>query len=278
MKFLSLKQNLQQILLIERKNNIINLIHPTAIVDESALLGSNVKIGPYSVIGENADIGDNTVIGNHVNILPNVKIGTSCQVFHACSIREIPQDLKVEGEDTKTIIGDNTIIREYVTINRGTSESGETRVGSNCLLMASTHVAHDCILGDNVIMSNLTTLGGHVEVQNWVVLGGGVLVHQFTKIGEHAFIGGGFRVVQDVPPFILGADSPLAFQGINSTGLKRRGFSPSDRKIIKEIYKVYFRLTENRNESILKIEKEFPKSSLRDQILNFIRSSNRGII
>jgi UDP-N-acetylglucosamine acyltransferase len=127
-------------------------------------------------------------------------------------------------------------------------------------------------------MSNLTTLGGHVEVQNWVVLGGGVLVHQFTKIGEHAFIGGGFRVVQDVPPFILGADSPLAFQGINSTGLKRRGFSPSDRKIIKEIYKVYFRLTENRNESILKIEKEFPKSSLRDQILNFIRSSNRGII
>jgi len=264
--------------LIERKNNINKLIHQTAIIDESALLGSNVKIGPYSVVGENADIGDNTVIGNHVNILPNVKIGTSCQVFHASSIGEIPQDLKFEGEDTKTIIGDNTIIREYVTINRGTSESGETRVGSNCLLMASTHVAHDCILGDNVIMSNLSTLGGHVEVQNWVVLGGGVLVHQFTKIGEHAFIGGGFRVVQDVPPFILGADSPLAFQGINSTGLKRRGFSPSDRKIIKEIYKVYFRLTENRNESILKIEKEFPKSSLRDQILNFIRSSTRGII
>ena len=278
MKFLSLKQNLQQILLIERKNNINKLIHQTAVIDESALLGSNVKIGPYSIIGENADIGDNTVIGNHVNILPNVKIGTSCQVFHASSIGEIPQDLKFEGEDTKTIIGDNTIIREYVTINRGTSESGETRVGSNCLLMASTHVAHDCILGDNVIMSNLTTLGGHVEVQNWVVLGGGVLVHQFTKIGEHAFIGGGFRVVQDVPPFILGANSPLAFQGINSIGLKRRGFSPSDRKIIKEIYKVYFRLTENRNESILKIEKEFPKSSLRDQILNFIRSSNRGII
>lgn len=278
MMFLSPKQNLQQILLIGRKNSIAHLIHPTAIIDESASLGSNVKIGPYSIIRENVYIGDNTIIGNHVNILPNVKIGTACHIFHASSIGEIPQDLKFEGEDTKTIIGDNTIIREYVTINRGTSESGETRVGSNCLLMASTHVAHDCILGDNVIMSNLTTLGGHVEIQNWVVLGGGVLVHQFTKIGEHAFIGGGFRVVQDVPPFILGADSPLTYQGINSIGLKRRGFSPSDRKIIKEIYKVYFKLAANRNESIFKIEKEFPKSSVRDQILNFIKFSNRGII
>ena len=127
-------------------------------------------------------------------------------------------------------------------------------------------------------MSNLSTLGGHVEIQNWVVLGGGVLVHQFTKIVEHAFIGGGFRVVQDVPPFILGADAPLAYQGINSTGLKRRGFSPSDRKVIKERYKLYFKSTGSRNKSILKIEKEFPKSSLKDQILNFIRSSNRGII
>ena len=278
MKSLLLKQNLQQILLIGRKNSIDYLVHPTVIIDKSASLGSNVKIGAYSIIGKNVNIGDNTIIGNHVNILSNVEIGTACHIFHASSIGEIPQDLKFEGENTKTIIGDNTTIREYVTINRGTSESGETRVGSNCLLMASTHVAHDCILGDNVIMSNLTTLGGHVEIQNWVVLGGGVLVHQFTKIGEHAFIGGGFRVVQDVPPFILGADSPLAYKGVNNLGLKRRGFSPSDRKIIKEIYKVYFSLEANRSESILKIEKEFLKSSLRDKILNFIKSSNRGII
>ena len=264
--------------MIGRKNSIDYLVHPTVIIDKSASLGSNVKIGAYSIIGKNVYIGDNTIIGNHVNILSNVKIGTSCHIFHASSIGEIPQDLKFKGENTKTIIGDNTTIREYVTINRGTSESGETRVGSNCLLMASTHVAHDCILGDNVIMSNLTTLGGHVEIQNWVVLGGGVLVHQFTKIGEHAFIGGGFRVVQDVPPFILGAGSPLEYKGVNNLGLKRRGFSPSDRKIIKEIYKVYFRLEANRNESILKIEKEFLKSSLRDKILNFIKSSNRGII
>ena len=278
MKSLLLKQNLQQILLIGQKNSIDYLVHPSVIIDKSASLGSNVKIGAYSIIGKNVYIGDNTIIGNHVNILSNVKIGTSCHIFHASSIGEIPQDLKFEGEKTKTIIGDNTIIREYVTINRGTSESGETRVGSNCLLMASTHVAHDCILGDNVIMSNLTTLGGHVEIQNWVVLGGGVLVHQFTKIGEHAFIGGGFRVVQDVPPFILGAGSPLEYKGVNNLGLKRRGFSPSDRTIIKEIYKVYFSLEANRNESILKIEKEFLKSSLRDKILNFIKSSNRGII
>ena len=264
--------------MIGRKNSIDYLVHPTVIIDKSASLGSNVKIGAYSVIGKNVNIGDDTIIGNHVNILSNVEIGTACHIFHASSIGEIPQDLKFKGENTKTIIGDNTTIREYVTINRGTSESGETRVGSNCLLMASTHVAHDCILGDNVIMSNLTTLGGHVEIQNWVVLGGGVLVHQFTKIGEHAFIGGGFRVVQDVPPFILGADSPLAYKGVNNLGLKRRGFSPSDRKIIKEIYKVYFSLESNRNESILKIEKEFLKSSLRDKILHFIKSSNRGII
>jgi UDP-N-acetylglucosamine acyltransferase len=186
--------------------------------------------------------------------------------------------LKFNGEKTETIIGNSTTIREYVTVNRGTAALGETRVGSNCLLMASTHVAHDCLLGDNVIMSNLTTLGGHVEVENWVVLGGGVLVHQFTKIGEHAFVGGGFRVVQDIPPFILAAETPLSYQGINGTGLKRRGFSPSDRKIIKDIYKEYFYSKRSRSESILKIKENFSNSSYKNQILNFIESSKRGII
>jgi len=237
-----------------------------------------VKIGPYSVVEGDVHIGDNTVIGNHVNIFSNTKIGSDCRIFHASSIGEIPQDLKFDGEKTETIIGKRTTIREYVTINRGTSALGETRVGSDCLLMASTHVAHDCILGDNVIMSNLTTLGGHVEVENWVVLGGGVLVHQFTKIGKHSFVGGGFRVVQDIPPFILAAETPLSYQGINGTGLKRRGFSPADRKIIKEIYKEYFNSKRNRNESISIIKEKIPESLFKNQILDFIESSKRGII
>jgi len=264
--------------LLGRENKISTLIHPTAIIDSKAELGTNVKVGPYSIIDQNVYIGDNTKIGNHVNIRSNTTIGKKCSIFHSSSLGERPQDLKFSGEDTKTVIGDRTVIREYVTINRGTSALGETRIGSDCLLMTSTHVAHDCILGNNIIMSNLTTLGGHVEIQDWVVLGGGVLVHQFTKIGEHAFIGGGYRVVQDVPPFILGAETPLKFQGINSTGLKRRGFSPADRKVIKEIYKLYFRSEMNRKESINKIKNEFSDSLIKTQIIDFIESSNRGII
>ena len=264
--------------MIERKNSIAKVIHPTAIIHESTSLGSNVKIGPYSIIGENVYIGDNTIIGNHVNILPNVKIGTGCNIFHASSIGEIPQDLKFEGENTKTIIGDNTTIREYVTINRGTSESGETRVGSNCLLMASTHVAHDCILGDNVIMSNLTTLGGHVEIQNWVVLGGGVLVHQFTKIGEHAFIGGRRLVLQDVPPYILAAGEPVQYSGINSIGLRRRKFDSVQRSLIKKAYKFIYRSKLNTTDAILNIKENLEQTKEIKNIVKFVENSERGII
>ena len=208
----------------------------------------------------------------------NSIIGANCKIFHYSSIGEVPQDLKFGGENTTTIIGDKTIIRENVTINRGTKALGKTKIGSNCLLMASVHVAHDCILGDNVILSNLSTLGGHVQIGNWAVLGGGVLVHQFTKIGEHAFIGGGFRVVQDVPPFILAAESPLKFQGINSIGLKRRGISIDDRKLIKKIYKTFFLSGLNRKTALKVIEKEFPKNSIKELIVGFINSSERGIL
>ena len=191
---------------------------------------------------------------------------------------EIPQDLKFEGEITETIIGDETVIREFVTINRGTKDLGRTEIGTQCLLMASTHIAHDCILGNNIILSNLTTLGGHVKISDWVVLGGGVLVHQFTNIGEHAFVGGGFRVVQDIPPFIIAADNPLKYKGINSVGLKRRGFSSEDRELIKKIYQIYFRSGKNRNESIKTIQSEFPKTEVVSKVISFINQSNRGII
>lgn len=266
------------ILLIEQGNKISNSFHPTAIIHKSSSIGSNVKIGPYSVIEEDVIIGDNSEIGNFVTICPDTIIGEDCKILHCSSIGEIPQDLKFEGERTKTIIGDRTRIREYVTINRGTKALGQTKVGSDCLLMASSHIAHDCIVGDHVIMSNLSTLGGHVEVGEWAVLGGGVLVHQFTKIGPHAFIGGGFRAVQDVPPFILAADHPLTYKGVNLVGLKRRGFSKEERKSIKQIYNLYFKSGLNRKDAMEKIKAEISTSTVRDQVVEFIQTSDRGII
>jgi|TARA_B110000116_G_scaffold152119_1_gene131537 UDP-N-acetylglucosamine acyltransferase len=241
-------------------------------------VGDNVKIGPYSIIGSNVIIGDNTVIGNHVTICDNTLLGKDCNIFHSSVIGEIPQDLKFKGEKTDTVIGERTTIREFVTINRGTSALGKTEIGSDCLLMAYVHVAHDCIIGNNVIMSNMATLGGHVSIGDWVSLGGGVLVHQFCRIGAHAFIGGGFRVVQDVPPFILGAEEPLTFQGINRIGLKRKGYSAEDRKSIKNIYHIFFRSRLNRQDALSKIKSDFSPSHYRDQIIDFISYSDRGII
>lgn len=237
-----------------------------------------MKIGPYSVIEKNVFIDNSCEIGNFVTICSNTIIGKECKILHSSSIGEIPQDLKFKGEKTRTLIGNRTRIREFVTINRGTSALGETRIGSDCLLMASTHVAHDCIVGDNVTMSNLSTLGGHVEVGDWATLGGGVLVHQFTKIGSHAFIGGGFRAVQDVPPFIMAAEHPLTYKGINSVGLKRRGYSGEERQLIKEIYKLYFKTGQNRSNAIKSIKNDIRSSSIKNQIVDFIETSERGII
>ena len=213
-----------------------------------------------------------------MTVCGHTTIGENSRIFHSSSVGEIPQDLKFSGEETKTLIGDRTIIREFVTVNRGTKALGETKVGSDCLLMASVHVAHDCRIGNNVIMANLSTLGGHVEIGDWASLGGGVLVHQFCKIGEHAFIGGGFRAVQDVPPYILAAEEPLNFQGINHIGLKRRGFSGKDRKIIKNTYQIYFRSGLNRKEALNKIDQDIEGSQYKERILKFFRLSERGII
>ena len=237
-----------------------------------------MKIGPYSIIGKNVELGDDCYIGNNVTITGNTTIGKKCKIFHSSSIGEIPQDLKFDGEKTKTIIGDNTTIREFVTINKGTNQLGKTELGSNVLLMASTHIAHDCIVGDNVVLSNLATLGGHVEIGDWAILGGGVLVHQFTKIGEHSLIGGGFRAVQDVPPYILAADHPLRFIGVNIVGLKRRGIDKEDRRLIKEAYKIFFRSGLNRKTALEKIKLDFPETKVIQNILQFMNHSERGII
>ena len=247
-------------------------------MDSDADLGQHVKIGAYSVIESGVIIGDRTAIGNHVTLSSRTKLGADCKIFHSASIGGIPQDLKYDNEDTFVLIGDRTVIREFVTINKGTNALGKTVVGSDCLLMASTHIAHDCLIGNNVIMSNLATLGGHVRIDDWAILSGGVLVHQFCKIGQHAFVGAGGFVSQDVPPFILAAGSPLEYSGVNSVGLKRRGFSSEQRKDIKSIYNIFFRSKNNRKDNISKIKKEIPMSEDSELIINFIKNSERGII
>ena len=253
-------------------------VHSTAIVDPNAKIGYNVTIGPFSIIEAGVFIGDRTTVGNNVTISSGTHIGKDCKIFHSASIGAIPQDLKYNNEETLLYIGDRTVIREFVSINKGTSALGKTEIGSDCLLMASVHVAHDCVVGNNVIMSNLTTLGGHVNIDDWVILSGGVLVHQFCNISKHAFIGAGALVTQDVPPFILAAGSPVEYSGINSVGLKRRGFSIDDRKELKNIYKMYFRSKNNRKENLSKIKKELASLKYTNLIVEFIENSERGII
>ena len=205
-------------------------------------------------------------------------MGSNCTIYHNCSIGEAPQDLKYAGEKTTAIIGNNVIIRESVTINRGTIAYGKTEIGNNVLLMACAHVAHDCIIGNHTIMANLATLGGHVELGEYVNLGGGVLVHQFGKIGSHSFVGGGFRVVQDVPPFIIAAGEPLRFGGINKIGLQRRGFSDENRSLIKKAYRLYFISKMRKSDALNKIKVELPATDEINSIIQFIESSERGII
>ena len=205
-------------------------------------------------------------------------MGSNCTIYHNCSIGEAPQDLKYAGEKTTAIIGNNVIIRESVTINRGTIAYGKTEIGNNVLLMACAHVAHDCIIGNHTIMANLTTLGGHVELGEYVNLGGGVLVHQFGKIGSHSFVGGGYRVVQDVPPFIIAAGEPLRFGGINKIGLQRRGFSDENRSLIKKAYRLYFISKMRKSDVLNKIKAELPATDEINSIIQFIESSERGII
>ena len=253
-------------------------VHSNAIVDPKAIIGDNVTIGPFSIIEAGVFIGDRTTVGNNVTISSGTHIGKDCKIFHSASIGAIPQDLKYNNEETLLYIGDRTVIREFVSVNKGTSALGKTEIGSDCLLMASVHVAHDCVVGNNVIMSNLTTLGGHVNIDDWVILSGGVLVHQFCNISKHAFIGAGALVTQDVPPFILAAGSPVEYSGINSVGLKRRGFSIDDRKELKNIYKMYFRSKNNRKENLSKMKKELASYKYINLIIDFIENSERGII
>ncbi|MED5475293.1 MAG: acyl-ACP--UDP-N-acetylglucosamine O-acyltransferase [Candidatus Neomarinimicrobiota bacterium] len=242
-------------------------------------MGNDVKIGPFVIIEDYVSIGNGTVISANAVIKKYTKIGNYCKIFQSAVIGEIPQDLKFKGEKTELLIGDNTTIREFCTLNRGTSESNQTKIGNNVLLMAYVHVAHDCTIGNNVILANGVQLGGHVQVSDYVVIGGTTPVHQYCKIGEHAMVGGGFRVVKDVPPYILVGGEPLKYNGLNSLGLRRRGFKPEIRKILKETYKYIYNSNMNTNDAINKILlKNYCNKLEVQKIISFIKNSTRGLV
>ncbi len=235
-------------------------------------------IDPFVTIEENVEIGEGTRIGSNVTIMAGARIGKHCTIFPGAVISAVPQDLKFQGEETLAIIGDNTTIRECVTINRGTAAKSRTVVGSNCLIMAYCHVAHDCVVGDNVIMSNATQLAGEVVVDNYAVIGGGTLVHQFCHIGPHVMVQGGALVNKDIPPFVKAAREPIAYAGVNSIGLRRREFSSETIREIQEIYRYLYLSGLNNSDAVERIEAELPATKERDEIILFVRNAKRGII
>ncbi|MDX9880866.1 MAG: acyl-ACP--UDP-N-acetylglucosamine O-acyltransferase [Prolixibacteraceae bacterium] len=251
---------------------------PLAYVHPESKIADNVVIEPFVSIDKDVIIGEGTRIGSGVTILPGTRIGRNCNIFPGAVIGAIPQDLKFRGEYSTAEIGDNTTIREFVTINRGTAAKGKTTVGSNCLLMAYVHVAHDCSVGDNVILVNGTQLAGEVIIDNWAILGGMTAVHQFCRIGPHVMIGGGAKVRKDVPPFIKADREPLSYVGINSIGLRRREFTNDKIREIQDIYRYIYQKGLNTSQAVEIIEAEMPASPERDEILLFVKDSKRGII
>jgi UDP-N-acetylglucosamine acyltransferase len=244
-------------------NRNLTNIHP------NAKLHPTVVVEPFSTIYEDVEIGEGTWIGPNVTIMEGARIGKNCKIFPGAVISGTPQDLKFEGEKTETFIGDNTTIREYVTVSRGTSDKLKTVIGSNCLLMAYVHIAHDCFVGDNCIIANAVQVAGHVEMSDHVIIGGSSAVHQFVKIGAHSIISGGSLVRKDVPPYVKAAREPLSYCGVNMIGLKRRGFSQDDISEIQEIYRRLFMNGENYTKATGNIEKEMPETDLRNIVLDF---------
>jgi len=253
-------------------------IHPTVIVDSSAQLGRDIEVGPYSIIGPEVVIGDGVRIANSVVIHKNSRIGAGCRIFTGAVLGTEPQDLKYQGEKTWLEIGENTTIREYVTLNLGTAESSRTIIGNNALLMTYSHVAHDCIIGDHVILANAVNIAGHVELHDYAYIGGMVPIHQFVKIGCHAMVGGGYRVTRDVCPYMRVAGYPLRVIGLNAIGLERRGAAPETIRILRKVYKMLFRSQLNVSQAVQKISRDLPQIDEIDDILRFIENSQRGLI
>ena len=251
---------------------------PLAYIHPAAKIASNVVIDPFVTIDKNVEIGEGTRIGSNVTILEGARIGKNCTIFPGAVISAIPQDLKFKGEETVAIIGDNTTLRECVTVNRGTASKGKTVVGSNCLIMAYCHIAHDCVIGNNVIMSNATQVAGEVVIDDYAVVGGGALIHQFCHVGSHVMLQGGALVNKDIPPYVKVGRNPISYAGTNSIGLRRRGFTNEKICEIQEIYRYLYLSGLNNSDAVERIEAELPASKELDEIIMFVRNSQRGII
>ncbi len=251
---------------------------PLAYIHPQAKIAKNVVVEPFTTIHSDVEIGEGTWIGTNVTIMEGARIGKNCKIFPGAVISADPQDLKYQGERTLTYVGDNTVIRECVTLNKGTNALGYTKIGNNCLIMAYVHVAHDCVIGNNVILANVVQLAGHIEIEDFAFIGGTSAVHQFVKIGAHSIISGGSLVRKDVPPFVKAARNPLSYVGINSIGLRRRGFTAEKIAEIQNIYRQLYQKKLNVTQAINIVETDFEATPERDEIVQFVTNSARGIM
>lgn len=257
----------------------MNNIHPTALINPGAKLGANLTVGPFAYIEEDVVIGDDCFIGPNACLYNGTRIGNRVKIFQGASVANRPQDLKFNDSAKTTFeIGDDTTIREFATLHRGTEQLGFSKIGKNCLLMAYTHVAHDCVVGDNCILANCVQLGGHATIEDWVIIGGGTPVHQFSLVGQHAMVGGGYRVVTDVPPYVLAAGEPMKFSGLNVIGLRRRGFTNQQITDLKEAYNIIFRKGMNLSQAKEKINETFADNEVVKNIIGFFNKSKRPLI
>lgn len=254
------------------------MISPLANVSPKASIGNNVTIEAFATVYEDAVIGDNTHIHPNAIVYPDTTVGSDCQIFPGALVGVVSQDLKYKGEKAKTVIGNNTIIREYATIHKGTADRMITSVGNNCLLMAYSHVAHDCMVGNNVILANYVGLAGHITIEDFVIIEGYTAIQQFITIGAHSFLAGASKVRKNVPPFIRVARDPLQYIGVNTVGLSRRGFDKEVINQIEDIYRLIFVRGHNLTNALELVEQEIPDTETKKQIVNFIRSSQDGIV
>jgi UDP-N-acetylglucosamine acyltransferase len=253
-------------------NQTLYSLHP------DAKIGKNVEIGPFTTIYGDVEIGDDSWIANNVTIMDGARIGKNCKIFPGAVISGVPQDLKFQGEITTAEIGDNTTIREYVTVNRGTLSKGKTVIGTDCLLQSYVHIAHDCHVGNHCILSGYVGLGGEVVIEDWAILGGGSLVHQFVRIGSHVMIQGGCKVVKDVPPYVMAGRDPVVFAGLNLVGLRRRNFTSEKIQELQDIYRTLYQKGLNNSDALRAIAAGIPPSEERDHVMAFVHGSERGII
>jgi UDP-N-acetylglucosamine acyltransferase len=256
----------------------MNQIHPTALVSGKAKIGDNNIIHAFSIIEDDVEIGNDCEIGPSAVLYDGARIGNKVKIYQGASVAHRPQDLKFGNEKTYFYVDDNTVIHEFVTLHRGTQETGMSKVGKNCLLMAYTHIAHDCVIGDNVIFANAVQVAGHVHVEDWVIMGGTSAIHQFSFVGKHSMVGANAIVLKDVPPFVMSGRFPIKYEGLNKIGLRRRGFSNEDIETIKKAYDMIYNSGLNVSQALVKLETEFDQNQYVQDIISFVRKSKRGII